>query len=448
MLLASGLSLVLTAGIGVAIAPGASADTVSCSGDECDGGRWLAARGEDNSVSYWGMSQGHNCTNYVAWRLIGDGVRQPRTGPGDASGWAANAIVDGYEVDHTPIVGAVAQWDAFAGGNGADGHVAYIEAVNADGSVVVSEDYWHGGDQQGPLTYRTVSASEISHIIHYSVHPDWMRLVGDTGTGWGQTPTGLDPFATALSAVTVDGKTPLVFYSESGQLVQASPIASGWQAVSTGLKSVPTSMSAVVLANHLPYVMSIERGVLVMSVSTPSGWQFMSTGIQVSGSIAAMDIGGLWPTVYVSQNGGLFRVWCDMSGWHLESTGIEIWGPISAAMSPTGWPEIYSIESGTLFETWLDQSGWHKELTGVTASGTITAASSPTGVQVMIGDKSGVSRVTHSATSTNATIWTTEPTGLPSGVLMSAVDLGSSAPSLVQVGLAVPVATPTQGAAQ
>ena len=52
----------------------ARADTIVCIDDGCDSGLWQAARGASNQISYWGMGAGHDCTNYVAWKLITNGV--------------------------------------------------------------------------------------------------------------------------------------------------------------------------------------------------------------------------------------------------------------------------------------------------------------------------------------------------------------------------------------
>lgn len=82
----------------------------------------------------WGFFQGQ-CTSWVAWRLNArngvaftnnyKGVRW-----GDASNWAAAARSLGIAVNSTPAVGAVA-WYA--------NHVAYVEAFNADGSIVLAD---------------------------------------------------------------------------------------------------------------------------------------------------------------------------------------------------------------------------------------------------------------------------------------------------------------------
>ena len=44
---------------------------------------------------------------------------------------------DGYTIDYNPTVGSIAQTDA-----GYYGHVAFVERVNSDGSILVSEMNW------------------------------------------------------------------------------------------------------------------------------------------------------------------------------------------------------------------------------------------------------------------------------------------------------------------
>jgi LysM repeat protein len=70
------------------------------------------------------------CTWYVA-------TKRNVTWRGDAGYWYANAAAAGYPVGSVPKVGAImVTWESWAG------HVAYVEAVNPDGSWVVSEMNW------------------------------------------------------------------------------------------------------------------------------------------------------------------------------------------------------------------------------------------------------------------------------------------------------------------
>jgi surface antigen len=97
-----------------------------------------------SSTTYWRMFTGHNCTNYVAYRLIQSGMPdvRPWEGSGNASNWG---VAMASITDHTPIVGSVAWYKPHVTPAGANGHVAIVEQVISDTEIIVSEDYW-GGD--------------------------------------------------------------------------------------------------------------------------------------------------------------------------------------------------------------------------------------------------------------------------------------------------------------
>lgn len=91
--------------------------------------------------SHWGQYAGHNCTNYVAYRLIKNGALKPVSGAmGNAANWGR--VLARY-TNRTPAVGAIAWWDSSTP-MGQSGHVAYVEGVRANGAVIVSEDHWRG----------------------------------------------------------------------------------------------------------------------------------------------------------------------------------------------------------------------------------------------------------------------------------------------------------------
>ena len=93
---------------------------------------------------YWKMYSGHNCTNYVAYRLIQSGMpdTRPWEGNGNASNWG---VAMAGIADQTPTVGSVAWYRPNVTPAGGNGHVAYVEQVISDTEIIVSEDYW-GGD--------------------------------------------------------------------------------------------------------------------------------------------------------------------------------------------------------------------------------------------------------------------------------------------------------------
>ncbi|WP_251517886.1 MULTISPECIES: CHAP domain-containing protein [Staphylococcus] len=80
---------------------------------------------------------------------------------GNANNWASAASAAGYTVNNTPSSGSILQTSA-----GGYGHVAYVENVNSDGSVTVSEMNY--GQGPGVVTTRTISASQASsyNYIH------------------------------------------------------------------------------------------------------------------------------------------------------------------------------------------------------------------------------------------------------------------------------------------
>src|SRR5947209_11739050 len=96
--------------------------------------------GANNGNSYWGMYTGHNCTNYVAYvEQTVNGAPTPSYSLGNADTWYSRAGAHHVTTNHTPAKGSTAWWGD-AKWNGNSGHVAYVESVNSDGSITVSED--------------------------------------------------------------------------------------------------------------------------------------------------------------------------------------------------------------------------------------------------------------------------------------------------------------------
>lgn len=81
---------------------------------------------------------------------------------GNASSWASLARVSGFSVNNVPSVGAVLQTPNAAGGYG---HVAVVESINPDGSILISEMNYAGWNVKSS---RTISASQAGsyNYIH------------------------------------------------------------------------------------------------------------------------------------------------------------------------------------------------------------------------------------------------------------------------------------------
>ena len=90
------------------------------------------------------------CTWYVAtWRNV--------TWRGDAGWWYDNARSQGYPVGSQPKVGAImVTWESYLG------HVAYVEAVNADGSWTVSEMNYVAFDV---IDWRTIKPGQLGNRL-------------------------------------------------------------------------------------------------------------------------------------------------------------------------------------------------------------------------------------------------------------------------------------------
>jgi surface antigen len=121
-------------------------------------------------IGPWGFTTRH-AGDYIAWRFFERDVTFSATmsGPngtagrfGDPAAWATQATGIGFRVDTVARAGAIAQWNAGEQGAGGAGHVAYVERVNPDGSVVVSEFDW---DVEFGYSQRTlVRAPRYIHI--------------------------------------------------------------------------------------------------------------------------------------------------------------------------------------------------------------------------------------------------------------------------------------------
>ncbi len=156
--------------VGIGVAPATAGYEALCTGyDTCNlNGMPHAGYKEASGTSYWNMAPGHNCTNYVAYRLIRNGMAttKPWSGDGNAYNWGR---LNPSRTNQTPAVGAVAWWDVNVPPALDAGHVAYIERVVSANEIIVSEDNW-GGD----FKWRRVTRSGPgwpSGFIHFNDVP-------------------------------------------------------------------------------------------------------------------------------------------------------------------------------------------------------------------------------------------------------------------------------------
>jgi len=130
------------------------------------------------STSYWDMTAGDECTNYVAYvESVIYKVVTPNYFMGNAGEWPGNVKAHGVPVNNVPSVGAVAEWNGYAPGIGSMGHVAIVEAVGPS-------DSWIDISQQ--------------HIDSYTDGYNWTRIYAGS-SGWQSWPDNFIHFPNRLS---------------------------------------------------------------------------------------------------------------------------------------------------------------------------------------------------------------------------------------------------------
>lgn len=110
----------------------------------------------DAYVDPWGLFT-RECVSYVAWKIHSTGRYVPHFGgAGNANQWPSTAARHGISSGSTPKAGAAAVMNI-----GYYGHVMYVESVNGDGTITVS-DYNFAWD--GLYRNYTRSASGLTYV--------------------------------------------------------------------------------------------------------------------------------------------------------------------------------------------------------------------------------------------------------------------------------------------
>jgi surface antigen len=115
------------------------------------------------------------------WPVVAEHVTTNNSGGGAAS-WAEDAPYVGYAVDGSPAAHDIAVWPAGVEQAGELGHVAYVEAVNPDGSIFISEmnsvgtatittEVAEPPEAPVSITYdtRTIAAAQVSEDIEHGL---------------------------------------------------------------------------------------------------------------------------------------------------------------------------------------------------------------------------------------------------------------------------------------
>lgn len=95
---------------------------------------WANAPWPNDIPDPWGMYQ-RQCVSYTAWKVSASGRSMPSWGGrGNANQWDDNARAAGIPVDGNPRAGDVAIRNG-----GTYGHSMYVESVNSDGTINISQ---------------------------------------------------------------------------------------------------------------------------------------------------------------------------------------------------------------------------------------------------------------------------------------------------------------------
>lgn len=114
---------------------------------------------QDSLVDSWGMYN-RECVSYAAWKVEQAGKYMPYWGGrGNANQWPASAQADGIPYGSTPRVHSVGI--SMSGGYG---HAVWVEKVNGDGTIRVSQ---YNFGINGEYTEWTFNASDFQYYIYF-----------------------------------------------------------------------------------------------------------------------------------------------------------------------------------------------------------------------------------------------------------------------------------------
>lgn len=121
-------------------------------------GNWGCNYPLDNTIDNWGMYN-RECVSYTAFKVAASGRHMPYWGGhGNANQWDDNARASGIPTDSNPRPGDVAISNA-----GFYGHAMYVEAVNPDGTIFISQ---YNASFTGTYSTKTISPAGLV-FIHF-----------------------------------------------------------------------------------------------------------------------------------------------------------------------------------------------------------------------------------------------------------------------------------------
>ena len=114
---------------------------------------------KDAVVDMWGMYN-RECVSYTAWKVYQTFGYMPYWGGvGNANQWPGNAVRAGIPTGSTPKVNSVAVWNV-----GYYGHVMWVEAVNPDGSIWISQYNYDFNGHYSEMKISAAMAASLTYI--------------------------------------------------------------------------------------------------------------------------------------------------------------------------------------------------------------------------------------------------------------------------------------------
>ncbi|WP_460809087.1 CHAP domain-containing protein [Nocardioides salsibiostraticola] len=343
-------------------APSAQAgSTILCSGySSCAQERKFNGgyKGDQGNM-YWRMYSGTNCTNYVAYRLIKNGMtnERPWSSTGNAYNWGlANSRI----TDNVPAVGSVAWFNRGVSGAGSVGHVAYVEEVVSPTEIVVSESNWRGEFDWRRITKD--SSSWPSGFIHFNDKA--MKntappvITGDAAVdermtvsagSWSPTPTTVT-YAWLADGVAIAGATSSSFIpteAERGKQLSVRVAAAATGYPGGAAYSAPTD--AVARARFdlaAPPQVSGRAEIDEVLTTTPGGWSPAPATIAYAWSADGKPIPGAnGPQLAIDNSLAGKRIVASVlvrrEGYIKGQAGSSAVGPVVAGTIET--PEPYAV---------------------------------------------------------------------------------------------------------
>lgn len=247
---------------------------------------------------WWRMYAGHNCTNYVAYRMVRNGMSatRPWSGSGDARNWGR---VFASRTNQTPTVGSIAWWSS--------NHVAYVEQVVDADTIVISEDHWGGnfdwrkivragGGWPTGFIHLNDEVLKPTAVPRISGTPKVDQPLAATPGTWNQSGATYT-YQWLANGAAVPGATRSTFTPTAGQVntrlsVRVTAVKSGYRSAASVSPVTAATAPGTMAATEAPTVTGVPKvgGVLTMTggafapAATTSAISWRADGVPIPGA--------------------------------------------------------------------------------------------------------------------------------------------------------------------